>query len=120
MLNETPASAPPDARPNPPSRQVWTSSAQVATHCVLLVRTSPPTPQSRSAGLSLLFAPLRSKPNDGRYSKEEAALLPGVQMARIDKMGGGAIDANEVWFDDARVVSRACLRFHSEGEMAVP
>jgi len=70
---------------------------------VLLARTSPPTTagekevaatttkkggaSSRADGLSLLCIPLDTS-------------RPGLTLRRIPKMGGRAVDANEVFFDD--------------------
>lgn len=79
--------------------QIWTSSAQVASHGVLLARTSEPRPDSRSSGLSLFFAPIReSTPNSPRFAGGDGnKLRSGIEMHKIDKMGGNAVDANEVW-----------------------
>jgi acyl-CoA dehydrogenase len=91
-------------------QKIWTSSAQVASHGVLLCRTSEPTEKSRSSGLSLFFVPLRnSSPNTPKTANTDAAKLrPGLEMRKIDKMGGNAVDANEVWFDDFEV-DESCL-----------
>ncbi|SYW82125.1 uncharacterized protein UHO2_00610 [Ustilago hordei] len=87
--------------------KIWTSSAQVASHMVLLVRTSEPEEGRRSSGLSLFFAPLRDVPNTPE-NEGKAKLAKGVEMRRIAKMGGNAVDANEVWFDDFEIPS-SCL-----------
>ncbi len=85
-------------------QKVWTSSAQVASHAVLLARTSEPKEgQSRSHGLSLFFAPLRSKPNTPHNSEAESKLHEGIAMQKIEKMGGNMVDANEVWFDNYEI-----------------
>ena len=82
--------------------KIWTSSAQVASHCVLLARTSDPTPdQPRWWGLSLFFAPIRhAAPCTPHTSAADHALRPGIEMRPIDKLGTNAIDANEVWYDN--------------------
>lgn len=84
--------------------KIWTSSAQVASHGVILARTSEPSQSSRSGGLSLFFAPLRrAAPKTPHTSAEDSELRSGLEMRKIDKMGGNAVDANEVWFDDFEV-----------------
>jgi acyl-CoA dehydrogenase len=90
-------------------QKIWTSSAQVASHAVLLARTSEPQAgQSRSHGLSLFLVPLRSAPHTPHRSPRESKLLPGIAMQKIKKMGGNMVDANEVWFDELRVPA-SCL-----------
>jgi acyl-CoA dehydrogenase len=85
-------------------QKIWTSSAQVASHAVLLARTSEPQEgQSRSHGLSLFFAPVREAPNNSHNSAEQSKVAPGVEMRKIEKMGGNMVDANEVWFDNFEV-----------------
>lgn len=65
------------------------SSAQVAQKMVLLARTAPLDQlDNPSKGLSLFFADI----------KEEDGVTPkrGIDLQRIAKMGGRAIDANQV------------------------
>lgn len=96
--------------------KIWTSSAQVASHCVLLARTSDPEPGgSRSSGLSLLFAPLRRKPNTPHNDAKDSALMPGLEMRKIAKTGGNTVDANEVWFDDFEVPASHLIGKEGEG-----
>ena len=72
-------------------QKIWISSAQVATKMVLLARTTPlDQVQKPSEGLSLLFID---------FDKN----APGLELKRIKKMGGRAVDANEVFFDNYRV-----------------
>lgn len=67
-------------------KKVWTSAAQVADRILILARTTPLDRVARPAdGLSLFYAPL-----DRAH----------VDIRPIDKMGSGAIDANELFFDD--------------------
>jgi acyl-CoA dehydrogenase len=82
--------------PAPRENQIWTSSAQVASHLVILARTAPPSDHSRSSGLSLFFAPIRDAPHAPGVSAQQSALRKGVEMRRIEKMGGNCVDANEV------------------------
>lgn len=66
----------------------WISSAQVATKMLLLARTTPlGEVQKPSEGLSLFFIHLDKS-------------APGLELKRIKKMGGRAIDANEIFFDN--------------------
>ncbi|PWN46502.1 acyl-CoA dehydrogenase NM domain-like protein [Violaceomyces palustris] len=103
--------------------KIWTSSAQVASHCVLLARTSEPTEEKRggrSKGLSLFFAPLRRQPNTPRNRSGGGEgggteLLPGLEMRKIQKMGGNAVDANEIWFDDFEVDESNLIGEEGEG-----
>lgn len=70
------------------SAHSWISSAQVAQRGVLIARTNPNPESGKAAdGLSLFFARLR---------EEDGSLRKGIEMRRIAKMGGRAVDANEV------------------------
>lgn len=93
-------------------QKIWTSSAQIASHAVLLARTSEAAQKqgtsSRSHGLSLFLVPLRRSPCTPQNLEKESKLLPGIEMRKIEKMGGNMVDANEVWFDEYRVPS-SCL-----------
>ena len=72
-------------------QKIWISSAQVATKMVLLARTTPlEQVQKPSEGLSLFFID---------FDKN----APGLDVRRIKKMGGRAVDANEVFFDNYRI-----------------
>ncbi|KAF4576432.1 hypothetical protein EYR36_004409 [Pleurotus pulmonarius] len=83
------------------------SSAQVAQKMVLLARTtSLDQLDNPSKGLSLFFADI----------KEEDGVTPkgGIDLQRISKMGGRAIDANQVFFDDFEIP--VADRIGEEGE----
>lgn len=81
----------------------WTSSAQVASTMVLLARTTPlEDVNKKSDGLSLFFIDF-----------DKAA--PGLELKKIKKMGGRAIDANEVFFDNYRVPADTLIGKEGEG-----
>jgi acyl-CoA dehydrogenase len=68
-------------------RKMWTTTAQSATHILLLARTSPKG-RKPTDGLSLFYTPLdRSR----------------VEVREIPKMGRHAIDTNMVFIDGVRV-----------------
>ncbi|KAF2001839.1 acyl-CoA dehydrogenase NM domain-like protein [Amniculicola lignicola CBS 123094] len=84
-------------------QKIWISSAQVATKMVLLARTTPLSPLSKpSEGLSLFFIDLDKT-------------APGLDLKRIPKMGGRAIDANEVFFDNYRVPADTLIGKEGQG-----
>jgi len=66
-------------------RKIWTSFAQFADWCMLLVRTGEP--DSRAEGISVLLVDLRS---------------PGIEIRPIQTMQGRD-EFNEVTFDEVRV-----------------
>jgi len=69
-------------------QKIWISSAQVAKKMVLLARTTPlEEVEKPSEGLSLFFID---------FDKTQ----PGLDLKKIRKMGGRAVDANEVFFDN--------------------
>ena len=69
-------------------QKIWISSAQVASKMILLARTTPLHEVKKpSEGLSLFFIDF------DRHA-------PGLEVKRIKKMGGRAVDANEVFFDN--------------------
>ncbi|MCJ1244860.1 hypothetical protein MMC30_002061 [Trapelia coarctata] len=72
-------------------QKIWISSAQVASKMILLARTTPlDQVEKQSEGLSLFFID---------FDKT----APGLELRKIKKMGGRAVDANEVFFDNYRV-----------------
>lgn len=66
-------------------RKVWITKAQEAERMFLLCRTSPPDPDRRTHGLTLMFAPM---------DRERVTIRP------IPKMGRNAVDTNELFIDD--------------------
>ena len=72
-------------------QKIWISSAQVATRILLLARTTPlDQVKTRSQGLSLFYTKINKN-------------LPGIDIRKIPKMGGMAVDANEIFFSDHEV-----------------
>ncbi|KAF8581484.1 acyl-CoA dehydrogenase NM domain-like protein [Ramaria rubella] len=76
------------------------TSAQVAQKMVLLARTTPLSELQKSntkpsEALSLFFADI----------KEQDGVTPqtGIELRRIKKMGGKAVDANQVFFDNFEI-----------------
>ena len=84
-------------------QKIWISSAQVASKMVLLARTTPlEEVRKASEGLSLFFV-------DFDKNKE------GLELRRIGKMGGRAVDANEVFFEDYRVPADSLIGAEGQG-----
>lgn len=70
-------------------QKIWTSSAQVASHIVLLARTTPYEEcTKKTRGLSLFYTPIdRSR----------------VEIREIPKMGRAAVDTNQVFIQNLEV-----------------
>ena len=84
-------------------QKIWISSAQVATKMILLARTTPlEEVEKPSEGLSLFFID---------FDKT----APGLELRRIKKMGGRAVDANEVFFDNYQVPMDALIGEEGQG-----
>lgn len=78
-------------------QKIWITSAQVATRMVLLARTTPLDEVTKpSEGLSLFFI---------EFNKSRE----GLDVQRIKKMGGRAVDANQVFFDNYRVPASSLI-----------
>ncbi|KAK8243220.1 acyl-CoA dehydrogenase, variant [Phyllosticta capitalensis] len=75
-------------------QKIWISSAQVATKMILLARTE--------AGISLFFI-------DFDKTKQ------GLELRKIKKMGGRAVDANEVFFDNYRIPADSLIGNEGDG-----
>ena len=72
-------------------QKIWISSAQVATKMLLLARTTSLEQVKKSSeGLSLFYID---------FDKD----APGLDVRKIKKMGGRAVDANEVFFDNYKI-----------------
>jgi alkylation response protein AidB-like acyl-CoA dehydrogenase len=72
-------------------QKVWTSSGDIATHCMLLVRTDPTA--TKHNGISVLLVPLD---------------LPGIERRPLKQMTGES-DFAELFFTDVRVPGDAVL-----------
>ncbi|MCS6891922.1 MAG: acyl-CoA dehydrogenase family protein [Rhodovarius sp.] len=81
-------------------QKVWISTAQVATHILLLARTTPLEACARpTEGLSLFYTPL---------DRHRAT------VREIAKMGRAAVDSNEIFFDGYEIP--AADRIGEEGQ----
>ncbi|KAJ1335463.1 acyl-CoA dehydrogenase [Microdochium nivale] len=75
-------------------QKIWITCAQVARKMMLLARTTPLEEVSKpSEGLSLFCIDLDRSSSPGN----------GLDLRKIRKMGGRAVDANEVFFDNYRI-----------------
>ncbi|KAK2749138.1 hypothetical protein FQN55_003841 [Onygenales sp. PD_40] len=84
-------------------QKIWISSAQVAKRMVLLARTTPLDQVKKpSEGLSLFFID---------FDKD----APGLDLRKIKKMGGRAVDANEVFFDNYRIPADTLIGKEGDG-----
>ncbi|PGH36413.1 acyl-CoA dehydrogenase [[Emmonsia] crescens] len=84
-------------------QKIWISSAQVAKRMVLLARTTPLEEVKKpSEGLSLFFID---------FDKD----APGLDLRKIKKMGGRAVDANEVFFDNYRIPANTLIGNEGDG-----
>ncbi|OQU95806.1 Acyl-CoA dehydrogenase, domain-containing protein [Cladophialophora immunda] len=85
-------------------QKIWITCAQVARKMILLARTTPLDQVRRPVdGLSLFCVDL------DRQGKR------GLEMRPIKKMGGRAVDANEVWFDGYEVAADALIGEEGQG-----
>ena len=84
-------------------QKIWISSAQVASKMILLARTTPLDEVKKpSEGLSLFFIDFDRN-------------APGLDLRKIKKMGGRAVDANEVFFDNYQVPADTLIGDEGEG-----
>ncbi|KAG0649394.1 Acyl-dehydrogenase [Hyphodiscus hymeniophilus] len=84
-------------------QKIWISSAQVAKKMVLLARTTPLEDVKKpSEGLSLFFVD---------FDKSQ----PGLELKKIKKMGGRAVDANEVFFDNYKIPADTLIGNEGQG-----
>lgn len=84
-------------------QKIWITCAQVAKKMILLARTTPVEEVRKpSEGLSLFCIDLDRS-------------APGLEMRRIKKMGGRAVDANEVFFDGYEIPADALIGEENKG-----
>lgn len=84
-------------------QKIWITCAQVASKMILLARTRAlEEVEKPTQGLSVFCIGLdRSR--------------PGLDMKKIKKMGGRAVDANEVFFDNYEIPSNTLIGKENEG-----
>ncbi|KAM0300866.1 hypothetical protein ACHAPM_006161 [Fusarium culmorum] len=84
-------------------QKIWITCAQVASKMILLARTTPLDQVKKSSeGLSLFCIHLDRT-------------QPGLAMRKIKKMGGRAVDANEVFFDNYQIPSSSLIGEQNKG-----
>ena len=84
-------------------QKIWITSAQVATKMILLARTTPLEEVKQSSeGLSM-------------FCIEFDSSKPGLELKKIKKMGGRAVDANEVFFDNYEVPADTLVGKEGQG-----
>ncbi|KAL1977313.1 hypothetical protein VTN31DRAFT_172 [Thermomyces dupontii] len=84
-------------------QKIWITNAQVAKKMVLLARTKPVEECKKlSEGLSLFCID---------FDRD----APGLELRKIKKMGGCAVDANEVFFDQYRVPADTLIGEEGQG-----
>ncbi|KAI1099049.1 acyl-CoA dehydrogenase/oxidase [Jackrogersella minutella] len=84
-------------------QKIWITCAQVAKKMILLARTTPLEDVKKpSEGLSLFCIDL---------NKDD----PGLEMRKIKKMGGRAVDANEVFFDNYKIPAESLIGSENQG-----
>ncbi|KAI0838458.1 acyl-CoA dehydrogenase/oxidase [Hypoxylon sp. FL0890] len=84
-------------------QKIWITCAQVAKKMMLLARTTPLEEVKKpSEGLSLFCIDLDKD-------------APGLEMRKIKKMGGRAVDANEVFFDNYKIPADTLIGSENQG-----
>ncbi|KAL1861701.1 hypothetical protein Daus18300_008670 [Diaporthe australafricana] len=84
-------------------QKIWITCAQVARKMMLLARTTPLAEVGKpSEGLSMFCIDL---------DREQ----PGLDIRKIKKMGGRAVDANEVYFDNYAIPADSLIGEEGKG-----
>jgi acyl-CoA dehydrogenase len=84
-------------------QKIWITCAQVADRMILLARTQAREEAEKpSKALSMFCIPIDKS-------------APGLDMRRIKKMGGRAVDANEVFFDNYKIDAKCLVGKEGEG-----
>lgn len=84
-------------------QKIWITCAQVAKKMIILARTTPLEEVKKpSEGLSLFCIDLDKNAS-------------GLDMRKIRKMGGRAVDANEVFFDNYKIQADTLIGSENQG-----
>ena len=84
-------------------QKIWITNAQITEKMVLLARTTPLEEVKKpSEGLSMFFID---------FDKN----APGLELKKINKMGGRAVDANEIFFDNYRITADSLIGQEGQG-----
>lgn len=84
-------------------QKIWITCAQVARKMMLLARTTPLGEVKKpSEGLSMFCIDLERE-------------QPGLDIRKIKKMGGRAVDANEVYFDNYAIPAESLIGEEGKG-----
>jgi acyl-CoA dehydrogenase len=84
-------------------QKIWITCAQVAKKMILLARTTPLEEVKKpNEGLSMFCIDLDRD-------------APGLDMRKIRKMGGNAVDANEVFFDNYTIPANTLVGSEGQG-----
>ncbi|KAL2824377.1 acyl-CoA dehydrogenase/oxidase [Aspergillus cavernicola] len=84
-------------------QKIWITCAQVASKMILLARTTPLEEVTKpTQGLSMFCIDINKT-------------QPGLVMNKIRKMGGRAVDANEVFFDKYEVPASTLIGCENDG-----
>jgi acyl-CoA dehydrogenase len=84
-------------------QKIWITCAQVAKKMILLARTTPLEEVKKpNEGLSMFCIDLDKS-------------APGLDMRKIRKMGGNAVDANEVFFDNYTIPANTLVGAEGQG-----
>jgi len=100
----TSATKQPDGSYRVSGQKIWITCAQIASKMILLARTTPLDQVKKpSEGLSLFCIDLDKSPGSG------------LDLRRIKKMGGRAVDANEVFFDNYPIPADSLIGEEGQG-----
>ncbi|RMZ88588.1 hypothetical protein DV736_g4182, partial [Chaetothyriales sp. CBS 134916] len=84
-------------------QKIWITCAQVASKMILLARTTPVEEARKpSEGLSMFCIDIDRS-------------APGLELKKIKKMGGRAVDANEVFFDNYEIPAETLIGEENKG-----
>ncbi|KAJ5852211.1 uncharacterized protein N7529_011596 [Penicillium soppii] len=84
-------------------QKIWITCAQVASKMILLARTTPlEEVKKTSEGLSMFCIDIDHE-------------NPGLDLRKIKKMGGRAVDANEVFFDNYKIPANTLIGEENQG-----